>query len=163
MTDPQVPGDGEDDAPFIYVNPDDAFAPPVEQADNEPPARLTILQWLPRLAAGAGVGVAAAALGTAHNRTLWAGLPGGLVLGLLLTLSAALLLRSWRGLPMLLAGGLAWVIVTQLLSLERPGGDVLINDPAAAIPFAWTGLVWLYAGLVVWGIVAFLPRRWFTR
>jgi hypothetical protein len=109
------------------------------------------------------LGVALGALGTATHRTLWHDLPVGLVVALALTASTALLCRAWAGMPALLAAGVGWVAAVQALSLRGSGGDVLVTDPSAPLPWPWAGVVWTYGGVLLFGVVAFLPRHWFTR
>ncbi|MEN5075125.1 DUF6113 family protein [Isoptericola cucumis] len=103
------------------------------------------------LVLGATVGM----LGTVAHRTQWQDLPVGIVLGLAITLSTAVLCRAWSGLGTMLAAGAGWVLAVQVLALEGPGGDVLV--PAQAV-----GLVWTYGGMAMFLVAAFLPRRWFT-
>ncbi|WP_235915412.1 DUF6113 family protein [Puerhibacterium puerhi] len=101
------------------------------------------------------LGAVLGALGTVTHLTTWLGLPAGLVLALALTASTAVLTRAWAGYGTLLAGAVGWLVAVQALSVQGPGGDVLVP---ATVP----GLVWTYGGLVVWGVAAFLPRRWFA-
>jgi hypothetical protein len=109
------------------------------------------------------VGAVVAALGTATQRTIWSGLPLGLVIALALTASAAVMCRAWSGHLALAAAAVGWVVMVQLMALPGSGGDVLITDPAAAIRFPWSGLAWSYAGAALFVVVALLPRRWFAR
>ena|GEM_PF-1813320 len=115
-----------------------------------------------RVLLAAALGTVVALLGSATHRTLWHDLPLGLVIALALTLSTAVLCRAWAGLSTLTAAGLAWLVVVQLISLPGRGGDVIVTDPGAAIPWAWAGVAWSYAGIILFGVVAFLPRRWFA-
>lgn len=103
------------------------------------------------------LGAVVGTVGTVAHRTQLgdAGLPVGLVLALLVTVVAGVLVRAWTGWGGLLGYGAGWVAAVQLLSLRGPGGDVLV--PAGTV-----GLVWAYGGLVAVGIVAFLPRSWFS-
>ncbi|WP_418277620.1 DUF6113 family protein [Isoptericola jiangsuensis] len=101
------------------------------------------------------LGGAVGLIGTVAHRTQWADLPGGLVLALLLTVSAAMMCRAWSGLSTLLAAGAGWLVVVQLLATTGPGGDVLV-------PADLTGYVWTYGGLVLFAVAAFLPSRWFS-
>jgi hypothetical protein len=96
-------------------------------------------------------------VGTVAHRAAVVDLPVhlGLVLSLLAVLAAAVLARSWGGFAGLLGYGIGWVVVVQLLSLEGPGGDVLV--PSQAV-----GYVWIYGGLLVVAAAAFLPRSWFS-
>jgi hypothetical protein len=101
------------------------------------------------------LGAVTGALGTVSHLTAWEGLPVGLVLALALTTSTAVLSRAWAGYGTLLAGAVGWLVAVQALSVEGPGGDVLV-------PATVEGLVWTYGGLLLWGVAAFLPRRWFA-
>jgi hypothetical protein len=103
------------------------------------------------------VGVIVGVVGTVAHRAQVLGLdlPLGLVLAMLAVLAAGVLSRAWGGLGGLLGYGIGWVAVVQLLSLEGPGGDVLV-------PSEPVGYVWIYGGLVVVAAVAFLPRTWFS-
>lgn len=109
------------------------------------------------------LGVALGALGTATHRTLWHGLPVGLLVALALTASTALLCRAWAGLGTLAAAAVGWLVAVQVLSMQGPGGDVLVTHPAESIPSAWAGIAWTYGGVLLFGVVAFLPGRWFAR
>ncbi|MBD5787018.1 hypothetical protein IF650_12595 [Cellulosimicrobium terreum] len=103
------------------------------------------------------LGVVVGIVGTvAHRAPVLDGpVPVGLVLALLAVLAAGILSRAWAGMAGVLGYGVGWVAIVQLLSLQGPGGDVLI--PAQTI-----GYVWIYGGLVVVAVVAFLPRSWFS-
>jgi hypothetical protein len=101
------------------------------------------------------LGAVMGALGTVSHLTAWEGLPVGLLLALALTASTAVLSRAWAGHGTLLAGAAGWLVAVQVLSVEGPGGDVLV-------PATVEGLVWAYGGLLLWGVAAFLPRRWFA-
>lgn len=101
------------------------------------------------------LGAVMGALGTVTHLTTWEGLPVGLVLALGLTASTAVLARAWAGHGTLLAGAVGWLVAVQALSVEGPGGDVLV-------PATVEGLVWTYGGLLLWGVAAFLPRGWFA-
>jgi hypothetical protein len=107
------------------------------------------------------IGVIVGLVGTvAHRATpLGIALPGGFglgfVLALITVLAAGILSRAWGGMAGLLGYGIGWVVVVQLLSLQGPGGDVLV-------PSQPVGYAWIYGGLVVVAAVAFLPRSWFS-
>lgn len=103
------------------------------------------------------LGIVVGVVGTvAHRASMLDGaVPVGLVLALLVVLSAGVLARAWAGFPGLAGYGIGWVVVVQLLSLQGPGGDVLI--PGQAV-----GYVWIYGGLVLVAVVAFCPRSWFS-
>ena len=115
-----------------------------------------------RVVLAAALGAAIALLGAATHRTLWNDLPVGLVLALALTLSTAVLCRAWSGGATLTAAALGWIVAVQLISLPGRGGDVIVTDPSAAVPWAWAGVAWSYVGIVLFGVVVFLPRRWFA-
>jgi hypothetical protein len=89
-------------------------------------------------------------------------LPLGLLFALLLTASAALLMRSWVRLPSLAAFAVGWVVAVELLSLVGPGGDVLVLDPSANVPVRHAGVLWTYLGIGVIVLTMLLPRRWFS-
>ncbi|WP_265520884.1 DUF6113 family protein [Oerskovia flava] len=103
------------------------------------------------------LGVLVGVVGTVMHRAvvLDVDLPIALVLCLLATASTGILARAWTGYGGLLGYGLGWVVAVQILSLEGPGGDVLVPDEPI-------GYVWIYGGLLVVAVVAFLPRRWFA-
>ncbi|WP_277208986.1 DUF6113 family protein [Isoptericola croceus] len=115
------------------------------------PGRTLVGRAVLALLLGAAVGV----IGTVAHRAQWAGLPTGLVLALMLTLSAAVLCRAWSGTLTLLTCGAGWLVAVQVLAATGPGGDVLV--PAQDV-----GYVWTYGGLVLVAAAAFLPRSWFT-
>ena len=102
------------------------------------------------------VGVVVGLVGTVAHRAPVVDLPVhlGLVLALVTVLAAGVLARAWAGYAGLLGYGIGWVAVVQLLSLEGPGGDVLV-------PSQPVGYVWIYGGLLVVVVAAFLPRSWF--
>ncbi|PZR55510.1 hypothetical protein DNL40_01405 [Xylanimonas oleitrophica] len=108
------------------------------------------------------LGAVMGALGTATHRTVWHELPLGVVVALALTASTAVLCRAWSGYGTLLAAGVGWVAAVQVLALPGRGGDVLVPDPAAGLPFGWAGLLWSYGGVLLFAVAAFLPRRWFA-
>lgn len=100
------------------------------------------------LALGGLVGAA----GTAAHRA-W--VPWGIAACLALVLASGVLVRAWVGLAGLLAYGLGWVGVAQVLSLTGPGGDVLIPAGQAI------GYAWLVGGMLMMAVAAFAPTRWF--
>jgi hypothetical protein len=132
-------------APYDVSSPHHASAP-------RPPRRRAVVgRAVLALLLGAAVGV----IGTVAHRAEWAGLPTGLLMALVLTLSTAVLCRAWSGTVTLLAAGVGWLVAVQVLAASGPGGDVLV--PAQAV-----GYVWTYGGLVLVAAVAFLPRSWFV-
>ncbi|MCK0116869.1 DUF6113 family protein [Isoptericola sp. S6320L] len=122
-----------------------------QSAPPRVPGRTLALRGVLALLLGAAVGV----IGTVSHRSEWAGLPTGLALALLLTLSTAVLCRAWSGTVTLLTAGAGWLVAVQVLSSTGPGGDVLV--PAQVV-----GYVWTYGGLLLFAVAAFLPRRWFS-
>lgn len=147
-----VPGSTEAFPPL----PDETFPPAAPERSGLGAVALRVLLAV-------ALGAAVALLGAATHRTLWNGLPLGLVIALALTLSTAVLCRAWAGMTTLAAAGLGWLVLAQFVSLPGRGGDVIITDPSVAIPWAWAGVAWSYAGIAIFGVVAFLPRRWFAR
>lgn len=122
-----------------------------QSAPPRVPGRTLVVRGVLALLLGAIVGV----IGTVSHRGEWAGLPTGLALALLLTLSTAVLCRAWSGTVTLLTAGAGWLVAVQLLSASGPGGDVLV--PAQAVGYLWT-----YGGLLIFAVAAFLPRWWFA-
>lgn len=114
-----------------------------------------ILGVVGRVLMAVALGGAVGLIGTVAHRTQWADLPLGLVLALVLTLSAAVMSRAWSGLSTLLGAGAGWLVVVQILATNGPGGDVLV-------PADLTGYVWTYGGLVLFAVAAFLPGAWFS-
>ncbi|WP_454044504.1 DUF6113 family protein [Cellulosimicrobium sp. Marseille-Q8652] len=111
-----------------------------------------------RGAACALIGAVVGLVGTVAHRAPVVDLPAlhlGLVLALLAVLAGSVLSRAWGGYAGLLGFGIGWVAVVQILSLEGPGGDVLV-------PGQVVGYVWIYGGLLVVALAAFLPRSWFS-
>lgn len=107
-----------------------------------------IARWVAALVLGGLVGAA----GTAMHR---AAMPWGVALCLALVLASSVLVRAWVGLVGLLAHGVGWVVVVQVLSLTGPGGDVLIPAGQAI------GYVWIVGGMLMIAAGAFAPARWF--
>ncbi|MFP3713014.1 DUF6113 family protein [Puerhibacterium sp. TATVAM-FAB25] len=122
---------------------------------RRPRGAADVLGVLARTLLALVLGAVLGALGTVSHLTAWEGLPAGLVLALALTASTAVLARAWAGYGTLLAAAVGWLVAVQALSVEGPGGDVLV-------PATVEGLVWTYGGLLLWGVAAFLPRRWFA-
>lgn len=96
----------------------------------------------------AGV-VAALVGGVSHRAAPWWGLVGCIAL----VAVGGVFMRAWRAWLALgvFAGG--WAVVTVILSLEGPGGSVLIMDDAL-------GRAWLIGGTLAVMGVALVPRRW---
>jgi hypothetical protein len=104
-----------------------------------------------------------AAIATASHRSFFGPVPIGLTVALLLTVGLGLTVRAWAGLRAMVAAAIAWVVVVQVLSLPRTEGDVLVMDPTANVAWPWAGVIFSYVGVVVFGVIAFLPRRLFSR
>ncbi|WP_051275069.1 hypothetical protein [Cellulomonas sp. URHD0024] len=100
-----------------------------------------------------GVGFVVGLIGTIMHRSVQ---PWGLVLALLLVLTAATTARALGGLVAWI-GFVAGLGVTVLaLSQEGPGGDVLIPSGPKL------GVVWLVGSMVLAVAAMFLPRAWFS-
>lgn len=105
-----------------------------------------------RIASCLLLGVAVGAIGTVMHRSMP---PWGLVLGLVVVLSAGVFARAWeewRGSAAYAAGWLATVLT---LWQVGPGGDILV--PAIG---PW-GNVWILGGVVVLALPVVAPSRWF--
>ena len=126
-----------------------------------------MVTWLLPLLGGLLVG----AFGTAIHRTIFFfnpetgfGLPLGLIIALLLTLSAALLVRAAGGTVSLLSYAIGLILAIQVLSLARPGGSVLILDPTQSrARFPYLGLIWALASAALLLAAFLLPAKWFRR
>jgi hypothetical protein len=99
------------------------------------------------------VGFVVGLMGTIMHRSLQ---PWGLVLSLLLVLTAGVTARAF-------GGGVAWIgfvvglgLTVLALSQEGPGGDVLMPSGPKL------GLVWIIGSLVVAVVAVLLPRSWFS-
>lgn len=108
----------------------------------------TLRRWAAALVLGGLVG----AVGTVLHRAY---VPWGIGAGLALVLASGVLVRAWAWLPGLLAYGVGWVVVVQILSLTGPGGDVLIPAHQAI------GYAWIVGGMLMMAVAAFAPARWF--
>ncbi len=151
------------EAPDPFSSAADAYGPVDPGYATAQPERTGLGRVIVRVVLALALGVVVAGLGAATHRTLWNDLPLGLVVALALTLSTAVLCRAWAGMSTLTAAGLGWLVAVQLLSAPGRGGDIIVTDPSATIPWAWAGVAWSYAGIALFGLVAFLPRRWFAR
>ncbi len=105
-----------------------------------------------RVLAAVPVGLAVGLVGTFMHRSVE---PFGLALGLATVVAAGVFSRANAGLWGAVAYTVTWAIVVQVLSLEGPGGDVIV--PAATV-----GYVWTYGGLVAALAPLMLPARWFA-
>jgi len=108
-----------------------------------------LVRWVAALVLGGLVG----AVGTAIHRAL---APWGIALCVALVLTSSVLVRAWVGLVGLLAYGVGWVVIVQVLSLTGPGGDVLIPAGQAI------GYAWIVSGMLMVAVAAFAPSRWFS-
>lgn len=114
---------------------------------NVRPTVSLVLTWLGVLLLGVLIGL----VGTFAHRSE---LPWGLVLAFAAVLSAAVFARSLVGTGGVLALGVGWLVVVQVLALVGPGGDVVV-------PAHLAGYLWAYGGAVFVVAAAFAPRRWF--
>ena len=105
-----------------------------------------------RWAGSTALGVVIGLIGTVLHRSSpqW-----GMVFSLAVVLTSTVVVRAWAGLLPVVAYAVGWLAVVQLMSLEGPGGDVLVPAGDAL------GYVWGLGGMVVIGIACFLPGRWF--
>lgn len=113
------------------------------------PVSRTLVRWAGALALGVLIG----AVGTVVHRTA---VPWGITGCLAFVLASGVTARAWAGLAGLLAYGLGWVAVVQVLSLAGPGGDVLM--PAGQL----IGYAWVGGGMLMVAAAAFAPARWFS-
>lgn len=107
-----------------------------------------LARWFAALVLGGLVG----AVGTVMHRAF---VPWGIAACLALVLASSVLTRAWVGLVGLLAYGVGFVVVVQVLSLTGPGGDVLIP---AGQP---VGYAWIVGGMLMVAAGAFAPARSF--
>lgn len=108
---------------------------------------------LPALALCAAAGLLVGLLGTTAHRVAS---PWGLVVALLAVAAAAVMSRALgEGLGLAAYAG-ALLLVTQLMSQVRPGGDVVVASDGL-------GHTWLFGSVLTCAVVAFLPARWFAR
>jgi len=106
-----------------------------------------------RLATCLLLGLVVATVGTVMHRAI---APWGLVLGILVTLSAATFARAWEGLSGSLALAGAWFLTVLVLWQVGPGGDVLVPDIGP-----W-GSIWILGGALAAGLPALAPASWFA-
>lgn len=108
--------------------------------------------WPFSLPLAVAASLAVALLGTVVHR---AAQPWGVLLALAAALSGAVLARALAGAAGLVAAGGVLLLVTQLASALRPGGDILVAGDAV-------GYAWLYGSVGAVAVAAFLPARWFA-
>jgi|GEM_PF-3172262 len=133
--------------------------PVIDSVAVAPRPRVRIVGLLFALLAGLLVG----AIGTAIHRSIFGGVPVGLIVAILFTICVALLIRALGGLPALAAFAVGWLVAVHGMSLLGPGGDVIVIDPAAPVQVAQAGVIWTYLGTLLLLATLFLPRRWFAR
>ncbi|MDR1151716.1 MAG: hypothetical protein LBK72_04430 [Bifidobacteriaceae bacterium] len=126
-----------------------------------PPAihRLLRAAWVPPVVCGVAM-VALAGLATFAHASRWTigpwrDAPLGIVLACGAVLAGAATARAWAGYWGVVASAAGAFVVTQLMAMVGPGGDVLIS--AQPLGYAW--LVVAPAATVG---VAFAPAHWFT-
>ena len=99
------------------------------------------------------VGFIVGVIGTTMHRSVQ---PWGLVLGLLLVLTAASTARAFGGLVTWVGFVVGLGVTVLVLSQEGPGGDILMPSGPKI------GLVWIVGSLVVAVAAMLLPRSWFS-
>ena len=99
------------------------------------------------------VGLVVGAVGTIMHRSVQ---PWGLVLSLLLVLTAATMARALGGLVTWIGFVVGLGVTVLALSQGGPGGDVLVPSGQKL------GLVWMLGSLVVAVVAMLLPRSWFS-
>lgn len=93
-------------------------------------------------------GIVTAMVGASAHRSIP---PFGPILSILLVVAMALFARSWKDWAGIGASAGLWAVATALLSLEGPGGSVLIAQDAL-------GYSWLIGGMLAIMIVSMVPR-----
>lgn len=83
-------------------------------------------------------------------------IPLGLMLGLGATLAVMVFSRAAFGGPGLVGAGVGAFVVTQLAAQRDTGGGLLIQADVL-------GYTWVFGALLLVVLVAFCPRRWFSR
>ena len=106
-----------------------------------------VLSYLCALVTGVLVGL----LGTIAHRQ-W--MPWILLVALLSVAVGGVLVRAWIGGPGLVAYGVGWLAVVQVLALVGPGGDIVL--PGQISTYAW-----MIGGVAMIGLAAGAPRKWF--
>ena len=108
---------------------------------------------LGRLATCLLLGVVVAAVGTVMHRSL---APWGVILAILVVLSAAVFARAWDGMSASGAFAGGWFLTVLALWQAGPGGDILVPDLGP-----W-GSVWILGGVLASALPALAPSRWFS-
>lgn len=98
-------------------------------------------------------GFVVGAIGTIMHRSIR---PWGLVLALLLVLTAAITARAFGGVVAWIGFVVGLGVTVLVLSQTGPGGDVLMPSGQRI------GLVWLLGSLVVAVVAMLLPGSWFS-
>lgn len=111
------------------------------------PSVVLVLSYVGALATGVLVGL----LGTLAHRQ-W--MPWILLVALLSVAVGGVLVRAWLAGPGLVAYGIGWLAVVQVLALVGPGGDIVL-------PGQITTYAWMIGGVVMIGLAAVAPRTWF--
>jgi len=83
-------------------------------------------------------------------------IPLGLILGLVTALAVMVFLRAAFGGAGIVGAGVGAFAVTQLAAQRDTGGGLLIQADVL-------GYTWVYGALLLVALVAFCPRRWFSR
>lgn len=138
-------GPGQEDDVAAYGRDDAAAEGPAEE------------WWLPSsrrtvLTIAVVVGLATGVLGTVVHRSQP---PLGLILALTAVVSGTVLVRALAGLLGVAVAGGTLLLVTQLLSTVRRGGDIIVADDGL-------GYGWLLGAVVAVAVVVFLPGGWFA-
>jgi len=93
-------------------------------------------------------GIVTAMVGASAHRSI---APFGAILSIVLVVAMALFARSWKNWAGIGVCAGLWAVTTALLSLEGPGGSVLIAQDAL-------GYSWLIGGTLAIMIVSMVPR-----
>jgi hypothetical protein len=93
-------------------------------------------------------GVVIALVGASAHRAVP---PVGVILSIVLVLCATVFARSWKNWSGIGVFAGAWAIMTYVVSLEGPGGSVLIATDAL-------GYAWLIGGVLAIIVVCMVPR-----
>ncbi len=105
-----------------------------------------------RIASCLLLGIAVGAVGTVMHRSMS---PWGVVLGLVVVLSAGVFARSWEGWAGSLAFAAGWFATVLAMWQVGPGGDILVPELGG-----W-GNIWILGGAVALALPVVAPSRWF--